>query len=192
MSIFEIIFQQKIILISIIVALVPLLAALALFILPRMRRAIAQRKARAAERAAQRAAEQAEKQAMMAASGHTSRKKRRSAAPGQQPATPGEPVTPGQPAMPGQPPEITAPAANGPPEPGTASTTTPETPATPEQQSGQPPAADSGLQDLLSVFGEAEDNGDRAILLEGLDPVDVTQLAALSHDVAEQLRAQAR
>ncbi|MCB9457568.1 MAG: hypothetical protein H6671_16400 [Anaerolineaceae bacterium] len=175
MSIFEIILEQKIILISVIVALVPLLAAVALFILPRVRRAVARRKARAAEIAAARA-ERAEQQAAVPAR----------TAPANKPVA----SQPGQPQIPSAQPSMPAPAPGGMPEPETAAPQ-PETPAAPEQ-SGQPGATSSGLNDLLSVFGETEDDGDRALLLEGLDPVDMAQLAALSHEVADQLRAQAR
>jgi hypothetical protein len=173
MSIIEMILEQKVILISVLFALVPLLAALVLFVLSRMRRSSVQRKLRATARTVAVAElavlQEAERQVMPA----------KATPPGNQPA-PAQPAAPVQPGTGVQPAQPQVPASGA----------APQAAAPGAQSSGQP--ASSGLGDLLSLFGETEDNNDRAVLLDGLDNIEMTRLAALSQEVAERLHALAQ
>lgn len=176
MSILEVVLQQKIILITLIFALVPLLAAIALWLLPRLRRSRIQRQRRAAEvkatavaaaaNAPERAAETLPVKSPLptAAAAHPAQ----STVPPQ--ANPSTPAGQPQPA---------------PQQTGAAAPAAPPTPETPAEQSGQP--ASSGLNDLLSVFDDDENSGQREALLKGLNPVDMAELAALSQQIAAEL-----
>ncbi|MCB9451238.1 MAG: hypothetical protein H6672_07345 [Anaerolineaceae bacterium] len=170
MSLIDVILQQKIVLISIVFALVPLLAAAVLIILPRLRRA----KRRKAQRAAEQAAQATPEPETI----------RRTATPEQVAASPLAQMSnpPGQPVSPGG-------STTTPPTETTVQPEAQEANATAAGQSGSP-AGGSGLNDLLSIFDEADDNNDRQVLLEGLENIDMAQLAILSQEVAVQLRPQ--
>lgn len=176
MSILEVVLQQKIILITLIFALVPLLAAIVLWLLPRLRQRRIQRQRRAAE---------AKAAAVAAAANVPERAAKTLPVKSPLPTT-----AAANPAHPAATPQASPSAPAGQPQPapqqaGAAAPAATPTPETPAEQSGQP--ASSGLNDLLSVFDDDENNGQREALLKGLNPVDMAELAALSHQIAAEL-----
>ncbi|MBZ0275984.1 MAG: hypothetical protein K8I60_07565 [Anaerolineae bacterium] len=174
MSILEVVLQQKIILITLIFALVPLLAAIALWLLPRLRRSRIQRQRRAAE----------VKAAAVAAAANAPERAAETL-PVKSPLPTAAAAHPAQSTVPPQANPSTPAGQPAPQQTGAAAPAAPPTPETPTEQSGQP--ASSGLNDLLSVFDDDENSGQREALLKGLNPVDMAELAALSQQIAAEL-----
>lgn len=175
MSILEVVLQQKIILITLVFALVPLLAAIALWMLPRLRRSRIQRQRRVAEA----------KAAAVAAAANAPERAAETL-----PVKSALPTAASQPAQPAATPQASPSTPAGQPQPapqqaGAAAPAATPTPETPAEQPGQP--ASSGLTDLLSVFDDDENSGKREALLKGLNPVDMAELAALSQQIAAEL-----
>jgi hypothetical protein len=168
MTLVELIVSKKLILLSIGLAIAPLLAAVTLIVVSRL-------KQNAARRARVRRAQAAARQAVIA-----SAQQQANASP--------EPAAPLQA-------QSTTPA-------GVQSTDRPArtSPVPPEQSQEQPPEADNAseqaapespeMQDILSsVFADDEDSAHYEALLEGLDDIDVSELATMCNEIAHQMRA---
>jgi type II secretory pathway pseudopilin PulG len=179
MSLIELIFGQKIILLTIGVAVLLIMAALALAIIPRIRKS----RAEAAQRRAEERAEKAMIAAEMAAQAQeeaeratvTSTKRRRKSAKA-------VPVSETAPLKSAPPAVVTAPVPAAKPPVAVAS---PEPTQAP--QAGQPPTAD--MQDILSsVFADDDATERQASLLRGMSDVDMSNLLTLGQQVIVQMR----
>jgi Tfp pilus assembly protein PilX len=162
MSLTDLLLAQKGILLSIGLAFLLLIAAVVLTVVSRMRRLSAQRAARRARLEKEQAARNSEIQAETVATTVVQ-----------------APVGTVSPAP-------TAPAQAAP-----AKTIGGSGTAKPESQPGQQPVpedAASPMQDILSsVFGGDEVSERYEALLKGLEPIDISNLIALSEQIAEQL-----
>jgi hypothetical protein len=163
---------QKTILISVMFALVPLLAAVMLVVIARIRQGAAQRrlkrarmaKRRLAQLEAARAEQAAASQSVAAAPANAKQADVAAApvAPAATKATPSAPVA-----------KYTAGGEQKPPEEQPASSTEQNKPA------------NSAMQDILSsVFGDEEAAAQSEALLKGLDEVNISELAVLCREVA--------
>jgi len=180
MSLIELILAQKAILLTLVIAVMILMAGVVLSILPRIKASNAKKarqKARAAALARQRAQEQVEEEtaeesdelAAVAAE-----------AQAEVQATPPEPVP-----APVAPVVVKAAPLPVPPKPAPAPAAPAPTPA-PAASSG---GGTSAMQDILSsVFVNDEAMARYEVLLRGLDNVDINDLLALCNQVADQLR----
>jgi hypothetical protein len=171
---------QKTILISVMFALVPLLAAVMLVVIARIRQGAAQRrskrarmaKRRLAQAEAARAEQAAASQSVAAAPAST---KQAAAATATESVTPA--ATKATPSAP-----VAKPAV------GVGAAATPEQ-KPPEEQpvssTEQNKPANSAMQDILSsVFGDEEAAAQSEALLKGLDEVNISELAVLCREVA--------
>ncbi|MCC7446390.1 MAG: hypothetical protein IT324_03190 [Anaerolineae bacterium] len=181
MSLIELILAQKAILLTLVIAVMILMAGVGLSILPRIKASNAKKarqKARAEALARQHALEQAEEEAAaeaeeLAAVAAEAQAEVQAAPPEPAPA----PVAPTV--------VKPAPVAAAPPKPAPAPTPAP-TPA-PAASSGG--SASSAMQDILSsVFANDEAMARYEVLLRGLDNIDINDLLALCNQVADQLR----
>lgn len=166
MSLFDLILEQQIILVSIILALVPLLAALILLVLSRMRKLRARRAA--------------EKQADLAAAKQSGRRRRRGAAAVSEIAVEPQPVG-------------AAAAYEASTEAYDEDEEDEEDPEAEEDEEGgiDPESlVASEMQSLLEdVFFDEEAFARYEVLLDGKDNVDIQALASLAEEVAAQLHA---
>lgn len=167
MSLVDLLLEQKIIVISIIAALIPLLLAAGFMVRKRVLHMLSQR-------AKKRAAQQAEVEARQAAEA-IMQSTRSEAAVSQ--------------------PEPTAPAENAPQK--EADKPAEETAkalaeAAKSETSDQNQSSDEIQSLLSSVFADEETDERRAMLLEGTTPIEIGELAQLCHAVAGQLRANSK
>jgi hypothetical protein len=193
MSIVDLILGQKVILISFGIAVLFILFAVTMIMLPRIkaRRArLAQeravRQAAEAEAAAERAALEEAQQAAAAVARAAGRKGgkqaggKKSQNPGKASPATAAPVAYAPTAAPVAQ-AVKAPAAK-PPTPAPA----PPTPAATSSTEGEP---SSEMKDILSsVFGDDENSERQAALMRGMDSIEMTHLLTLSQQVAAQLR----
>lgn len=179
MPILDEILSQPAILISVVVAVLFIVAAMVLAVLPRMKASRARAKRRKAQNALRQenlqlsAEEDGEEVAPSA--GRSSRQAASSsaAAPVAAPAPTAKPQIPVTPSAP----VVTASALNAALSGGTTETKKDE--VTPEMQSL-----------LSSVFSDEENSERQAILLKGIEPVSIDELLILSKAVSSQLRGE--
>jgi len=180
----EMLLGQKMILISIMFALVPLLAAAVLVVIARIRQRAAQRRLKQARIARRRLALAEAARAAQAAE--------------PQSATPpinGQPVagaSSAPAAIPVPPTSATAGAAAPVAKTATKGAAVVQEQKPPEEQpatsSEQNKPANSAMQDILSsVFGDEEGSGRSEALLQNLDEVNITDLAVLCQDIAGKI-----
>jgi hypothetical protein len=165
MSLLDIILGQKIILLTLGIALVPLLAAVLLSLIAHLRRHQTKRAARRKLAAALRS--------------QVADNRRQT--------------------VPESDPEGAIEAAPAHSEQSTAPRQTAESTSQPDEEESEPDeeteavegeVVSSAMQDLLtSVFGEDDAHAQYEVLLEGLEPVSAADLAALSQELLNQLRA---
>lgn len=181
MPIFDEILSQPAILISVVVAVLFIVAAMVLAVLPRMKASRARAKRRKAQNALRQenlqlsAEEDGEEGAP--AVGRSARQAATSTAA--TPAAASTPTPAAKPQIPVTPsaPVVTASALNAALSGGTTETKKDE--VTPEMQSL-----------LSSVFSDEENSERQAILLKGIEPVSIDELLTLSKAVASQLRGE--
>jgi type II secretory pathway pseudopilin PulG len=164
MSFLDLILSQKTIILTIGIAVLLLLAAFTLALIPRLRR---QR-----QRAAQRRAEKEQLEAVEMAEAQAQRAQVQRV----ETHTPAAPLSPAAPRKPGAPASAAAAAVT------TASTASSESAAKPGQETP------SAIQDILtSVFADEGVSERQIALMRGLDDVDIAHLLTLSQRVAAQL-----
>ncbi|MBI1279793.1 MAG: hypothetical protein GC179_16820 [Anaerolineaceae bacterium] len=193
MPLFDDIFSQPAILISVGFAFLFIVAAIVLAVLPRIKasRARAQRRKVAAEAArAEQAAIEEEEQAVAQAARRSGKRRaaaqtheEEEAAPAAKGGKSSAPVAP-IPTAAAVAPVPSAPAAAKPASPLVSTTTTTTTSTKEDEVSPE-------MQDLLSsVFSDEENSERQAILLKGMQPVAIDELLTLSKSVAAQLRGE--
>jgi preprotein translocase subunit YajC len=174
MSLLDFIFEQKIVLVAVLFAIVPLVAALVLFVVVRVRRTMRKRAAMAQEQPSIQA-----DTGIIAQAGQEDVRQVQ------------EDRLRGRPAQPTQSTQSTPPTQASNPGDDTSGEVNPdEAEFQEEEEQEDEDAVSSAMQDLLSsVFNDDEAEARYAVLLKGLDAVDITHLAALTSQIARQLNA---